>query len=113
MGTLTNFNELGSIINVPNVNITYLALIYSFNGDPSPTNNLNIGFIDMSNNIIQQTTLQQSSSININQPSIFEYELPTAITTLTPRCIRIAIYNGSIGGSNYVNIRTIIVGFNG
>lgn len=45
----------------------------------------------MNNNIIQQTTLQQLSSLDINQPSIIEYELPTAITTLSPRCIRIAI----------------------
>jgi hypothetical protein len=110
LGGLTNFNELGSIINVPNINITYLALIYAFNGNPSPTNNLNFGFVDMSNNIIQQTTLPQLSSTNIDQPSIIEFELPTAITTLTPRCLRIAIYNGSIGGSNYINIRTVILG---
>ena len=111
LGSLTNYNELGSILNVPNVNITYLAIIYSFNGNPSSTQ-LNFGLIDMSNNVIQSTILPSGSSLDINNPSIVEYTFQPSISTISPRCIRIAIYGGSIGGSNYVNIRSVILGFN-
>lgn len=66
----------------------------------------------MSNTVVQNTTLPSSSSIDINNPSILQYSLSPAVTTVTPRCLRIAIYGGSIGGSSYVNARTVVLGFN-
>ncbi len=111
LGGLLHYNELGSMLNVPNVNFKYIAIIYSFNGNPASTP-LNFGIVDMSNTVLQSTTLPSGSSTDINNPSIVEYTFPSAISTLSPRCLRIAIYNGSIGGSNYVNIRTVILGFN-
>lgn len=93
LGSLSNYNELGSVLNVPGVNFTYISIIYSFNGTPTTTP-LNFGIIDMSNTVLQYTTF------------------PSTISTLTPRCLRVAIYNGIIGGSNYINIRSVILGFN-
>ena len=98
-------------MNVPNVSFTYFSIIYAFTGTPNTTT-LRFGIIDMSNNNLQQTSFPSSgNSTNILAPSILEYTFPTAITTLTPRCLRIAVYNGSITASNYVNVRAVTLGF--
>ncbi len=67
----------------------------------------------MSNTVLQYTTFPSNSTTDINNPSILQYTtFPSTISTLTPRCLRVAIYNGIIGGSNYINIRSVILGFN-
>lgn len=80
MGALTNYNELGSVLNVPGVNFTYIAIIYSFNGTPASTP-LNFGIVDISNTILQSTTFPSNSSTDINNPSIVQYTFPSAIST--------------------------------
>ena len=106
----TNYNELGTLINVPNVNFTYISIVYAFNGTPG---NILYGIVDFSGNILESTTLNIAGvSSDINNPSIVQYTFPTAITTLTARPLRIAVWGGSIGGSNYVLVRTVMLGFN-
>jgi hypothetical protein len=109
-GNLNNFNELGSIMNVPNVNFKYIGIIYAFSGTPA-TSTLYFGVVDMSNNAVQVTTLSSTSSTDINNPSVLEYTFPTAITTNVARCLRIAIYGEGISSSNYINVRTVVLGF--
>lgn len=108
---INNYNELGSILNVSSVNISYIALIYAFTGNPAVTP-LNFGLIDMSYNIVQQTTVPSGSSTDINNPSILQYNFSPVITTDTPRCLRIVLYNGSFSDSSYMYIRAVVLGFN-
>jgi hypothetical protein len=108
--SIQNYNELGSMLNVPNVTFTYMAIIYAFVGSPA-SSQLYFGVIDMSDNIVQSTTLPSSSSTNINNPSTLEFTFPTPITTNTLRCLRIAIFGGNVGGTNKVLIRTVVLGF--
>jgi len=116
---LPNFNELASIINVIGVSITYIAIVYSFNGYPSgttssPTNfgPVNFGIVDMSYNVISETSLNLLSSTDINNPSILEYTFPSPITTQTNRCLRVALYNGEISNTDSINVRAINIGYN-
>jgi hypothetical protein len=113
---LQNFNELGTIVNVPNVSLTYIAIVYAFSGTPTL---VRFGVVDFSTptaNVLQSTTLNISGvSTNINNPSIVQFELPAPITTLTPRPLKIAIWTdagGAFGGQNYVDLRTVVLGFN-
>jgi hypothetical protein len=109
LGAITNYNELGTMLNAPNVKFTYIAIIYAFNGTPG---NVLFGVVDFANTILQSTTLNISGvSTDINNPSIVEYTFPTAITTASVRGLRVAIWGGAIGGSSYVLIRTVILGF--
>ena len=106
-----NFNEVGSILNVPGVNISYISIIYAFAGTPASTT-LNFGFVNMSTGIIGITTFPTSGvSTDITNPSILEYTFPTPISTTASRCVRLAIYGGNITVSNYINIRTVVIGF--
>jgi hypothetical protein len=109
----TNFNELGSILNVPGVNITYISIIYAFNGNPASTT-LNLGFVDMGTNTISATTFPANGtgvSTDINAPSILQFNFSPVISTATARCLRLAIWGGSISGSAYINARTVVIGF--
>lgn len=107
----TNFNEVGSILNVPGVNISYISIIYAFVGTPASTT-LNFGFVNMSTGVIGITTFPTSGvSTDITNPSILEYTFPTPISTTASRCVRLAIYGGNITVSNYINIRTVVIGF--
>jgi hypothetical protein len=99
------------MLNVPDVNLSYIAIIYAFAGSPAGST-LNFGIVDMSNNVVQQTSLPSTSSTDINNPSVIQYNFSPVISTVNPRCLRIAIYNGSFSGSAYVNVRTVILGFN-
>ena len=110
----TNFNELSSILNVPGVNVTYISIIYAFSGTPADTT-LNIGFVDMSTGVIDGTTFPENGtgvSTDIDNPSILEYNFTSAISTETARCIRLAIWGGSLSISDYINIRTVVISFN-
>ncbi len=115
LGSIPNYNELSSVLNVPNINLSYISIIYAFVGTPAgtgTTSSLNFGLIDMSGNIISSTLLPLSSSTNIDNPSIVQYNIYPAISTLTARCLRIGIWGSNISGSNYVNIRLITIGYN-
>jgi hypothetical protein len=108
--TITSYNELGTILNVPNVNLTYIAIIFAYKNSPG---GVNFGIIDMSNNVLGHTVLNtQPPSNNINDPSIVQYTFPSAISTISPRALRVAVYGGAIGGNNSVLIRTVVIGFN-
>jgi hypothetical protein len=107
--TITSYNELGTILNVPNVSLSYMAIIYAFVGAPT----VSFGVVDMSANILQSTSLNISNiaSYNIDtNPAIVEFSFPSTITTVTPRPLRIALW-GTFSGSNYVFIRTVVLGF--
>lgn len=107
---ISHYNELGTMLNVPNVSFTYMAIIYAYDGNPG---NVQFGVVDFSNTIIHNTTLNIAGiSTDIDNPSIVEYTFPTAITTSSARPLRIAVWGGSIGGGNHVHIRTVILGFN-
>lgn len=110
---LTNLNELGTMLNASGVDFTYLAIIYAFNGTPA-TSTLFFGALDFTDpaNILASTILPAGSSTDINNPSIVQFPFPSPISTLTQRPIKIAIWGGNIGGSNYINIRTVVLGFN-
>ena len=108
---------MASIINVVGVSITYIAIVYSFNGYPSGTPSTTtgpayFGIVDMSYNVVSETSLSILSSTDINNPSILEYTFPSPITTQTNRCLRIALYNGDINNSNSINVRAINIGYN-
>ena len=108
---ITNYNELGTMLNVPNVSFTYMALIYAYNGNPG---NVSFGVVDFAANILQSISLNITNigTYNIDtNPAMIEFSFVTPITTSTMRPLRIAIWGGSIDGSNYVNIRTVILGF--
>jgi hypothetical protein len=107
---LTNYNELATMLNVPNVKFTYMAIIYAFDGTPS---NAQFGVVDFSNTAIYSTPLNIGGvSTNIDNPSIVEYTFPTAITTASARPLGIAIWGGTISGGRHVHVRTVILGFN-
>jgi hypothetical protein len=109
LGSLTNYNELGTMLNVPNVSFTYMAIIYAYNGTPG---SVNFGVVDFSNNPIYSTSLNGGPiSTDINNPAVLEFTFPTAITTATLRPLRIAIWGGSIGETDYVSIRTVVLGY--
>jgi hypothetical protein len=109
LGAIPNYNELGTMLNVPNISFSYMAIIYAFVGSPG---DVQFGIVNFANTIIASTTLNISGvSSNIDNPSIVEYTFPTAITTATIRPLRIALWGGSIGDSDYINIRTVILGF--
>ena len=90
-----------------------MSIVYAFNGAPT---DVLYGIVDFSNTILQSTTLNiVGVSTDINNPSIVQFTFPTAITTLTARPLRIAIWTGNgatFGGTNYVLIRTVMLGFN-
>jgi hypothetical protein len=109
---IAHYNELGTMLNVPNVKFTYMAIIYAFNGSPG---DVQFGVVDFSIPavILHNTSLNIGGvSSDIDQPSIVEYTFPTAITTTSARPLRIALWGGNIGGGNHVHIRTVILGFN-
>ena len=107
---ITHYNELGTMLNVPNVKFTYMAIIYAYDGNPG---NVKFGVVDFNNTILQCTTLNIAGvSTDIDNPSIVEYTFPTAITTSSVRPLRIAVWDGNIGGGNHPHIRTVILGFN-
>jgi hypothetical protein len=109
---IANYNELGTMLNVPNVKFTYMAIIYSYDGNPG---DVQFGVVDFSTPVVilHNTTLNIGGvSTNIDNPSIVEYTFPTAITTTTARPLRIAVWGGNFTGSNHVHIRTVILGFN-
>jgi hypothetical protein len=101
------------MLNVPGVNFVYMAIIYSYSGTPG---DVRFGVVDFSSpnaTILNSTTLDISGvSTNIDNPSIVQFSFPTALSTTTPRPLRIAIWGGAFSGANYVNIRTVIMGFN-
>ncbi len=112
---ITNYNELGTILNVPNINFTYISIVYAFNGAPSSLGSpLYFGAISMDSTplVLGFVAFPPGSSTNIDSPSILEYTFTTPIVTSTPRGIRIAVWAGTIGGTNYVNIRSVVLGFN-
>ena len=107
---ISHYNELGTMLNVPNVKFTYMAIIYAFNGSPG---NAQFGVVDFSNTILYNTTLNIGGvSSNIDNPSIVEFTFPTAITTSSVRPLRVAVWGGNISGTNHIYIRTVILGFN-
>jgi hypothetical protein len=109
---LTNYNELGATLNVPNVQFTYMAIIYAYDGNPG---NVQFGIVDFSNTILHNVSLQIPNILTYNietNPAILEYTFPTAITTTSARPLRIAVWGGDFTGSKHVHIRTIILGFN-
>jgi hypothetical protein len=108
---ITNYNELGTMLNVPNVSFSYMGIIYAYNGTPGE---VSFGVIDFNNTILQSISLNIANigTYNIDtNPAIVEFPFSISITTSSMRPLRIAIWGGSIDGSNYVNIRTIILGF--
>jgi hypothetical protein len=111
---LTHFNELGAMLNVPNVKFTYMAIIYAYSGNPG---DVQFGIVDFMNNnqIISSVSLQIPNILTYNidtNPAILEYTFPTAITTTSARPLRIATWGGNITETNHPHIRTIILGFN-
>ena len=108
-GTLDGYNELGTIINSPGVSFTYAAIVYAFSGNPG---SVTFGVVDFNNTVLASTTLTISGvSTNIEQPSIVEFNFSSAITTPTLRALRVALWGPSIGGSNHVHVRTVVLGY--
>ena len=108
-GTLQGYNELGTIINTPGVSFTYAAIVYAFNNNPG---NVSFGVVDFSNTVLASTTLSISGvSTNIDNPSIVEFNFSSAITTSTLRPLRVAVWGPSIGGTNHVHVRTVVLGY--
>lgn len=106
---LTNYNELGTMVNTPGINFTYMTICYAFNGSPGP---ISFGVIDMSGNTLQSTLLQNAtSSTNIDFPTIVEFSFSSPITTTTIRALRIALFGGNVGENNNISVRTVILGF--
>jgi hypothetical protein len=109
IGSLNNFNDLGTILNVPNIQFTYMAIVYAYNGSPG---NVSFGVVDFSNTALQSTTLNISGvSSNINNPSIVQFTFGTPITTATIRALRIGVWGFGITSTNYVNVRAVMLGF--
>ena len=111
---ILSYNELATVLNVVNISITYISIIYAANLITSDA--VTFGIIDLSGNILASITMPVplNSDINTN-PSILEYNLPTPITTATNRPLGIAVWGTStkaISGSSYMNIRTVVIGYN-
>lgn len=109
---IDHYNELGTMLNVPNVKFTYMAIIYAYVGNPG---DVRFGVVDFSSPVVilHNTSLNIGGvSTNINNPSIVEYTFPTAITATSARPLRIAVWGGVFTGADHVHIRTVILGFN-
>lgn len=111
---ILSYNELSTLLNVPDISITYISIIYSVHN--ISTGDVSFGIVDLSGNILTSTTMVApvGSDINTN-PSIVEYNLPISITTTIPRPLCIAIWGtntSAISGSKYLNVRTVVVGYN-
>jgi hypothetical protein len=93
--------EIGTILNVPNIDIVYVSVVYFYTGSPT---DVEIGFHDFSNNVIDRVFLDASAA----DPTITSSTL--TISTVTTRALKM-IVNGSLSKSNEVNIRTIQLGY--
>jgi hypothetical protein len=95
-------SEMGTLINVLGVNITYLAIAYFYVGTPS---GVNVQIQDFSGNVLAIVNLATTAT----DPTITTGTF--IISTTAPRAVKIYI-NGTINDSNYINVRTILIGFN-
>jgi hypothetical protein len=93
---------MGTLINVLGVNITYLAIAYFYVGTPS---GVNVQIQDFSGNVLATVNLATTAT----DPTITTGAF--IISTTAPRAVKIYI-NGTINDSNYINVRTILIGFN-
>lgn len=106
-GTTT---PLGSIINVPNVAIKYISILYYPSG--AGTIESITGIIrDFSPSNIETFAITPISGGTETNPSLFQYTFPTPITTLSPRGLQIAINVTLTSGDASVNILSIVLGF--
>ena len=99
---------IGSFLNVPNVNFTYIAFIFTqINAITSIT-----GIVrDFAGTNITTFTITPVSGGTSTNPSIFQYTFPAPITTSSVRALQLAVT--VIGASNAtMNIYSISLGFN-
>ena len=110
----TSTSDLGTIINVPNVNISYLALCYGRNVNTA------LGFVYFSTDFVNNppTTFVWTGALSASADittytTITQYVLSPVISTISERGLRIGIINTSSNTTSmYWNIRTVQIGFN-
>jgi hypothetical protein len=107
-----HFNDLGTITNVPNVSITYLAIVYSYNGSPS---DMNFGIVNFSNTNLVTVSLDlvngNSPSTDPLNPSVLEYTIPSPLTAALTIPLRVAIWGTTMSNNNNVFVRSIVIGY--
>lgn len=96
----SEFGELGTILNNPNVNFTYLAIVYFYVGTPAPI----VEIVDFNNVVLHTLTLNATAP----DPTISETSFN--ISTSVQRALKIRI-GGTLSGSNYIEVRTLVLGF--
>jgi ABC-type uncharacterized transport system YnjBCD substrate-binding protein len=94
---------LGTLINVPNINITYLSVAYS---SPDTFEDVKLFIKENNNTILGTLPLTFTGDGNIT--SIASNTMN--ITTTADRALKLVL-DGSLSVTEYVNIRTILVGF--
>lgn len=88
---------------VPGRSLTYIALTYFTSGFPSVGVSLTTSPGSITNAYFALTN-------SATDPTIVEYILPTPMTTALPRAFELKI-NGLLGGSSYVNVRSVVIGY--
>jgi hypothetical protein len=110
----TAASDLGTMINVPNVAITYFALCYGMNS--TGCNGYLYASTDFVNNPPSSfvwTGALSDIADNTTYTTISQFIVSPSITTVTSRALRLGIINTSASpASNYWNIRTAQIGFN-
>ena len=95
-------NEVGTLINTPDVNIVYYAIAYFYTGNPV---DVSLSFVDFSSTVLASVNLETTAT----DPTITVGT--STITTEVNRAVKILI-NGTFAiDTDYLHLRTIQIGY--
>jgi hypothetical protein len=96
--------ELATVLNVPNIAITYMAVAYFTGGSNAPTG-ATINVKDFSNNVLGTVPLAAPATDPTMATSTMN------ITTSSNRPLKVTLDGSNIDSNAFVNIRSLMIGF--
>ena len=96
--------ELATVLNVPNIAITYMAVAY-FTGGSNAPNGTTINVKDFSNTILGTVPLTTPAT----DPTMASNSMN--ITTTSNRPLKVTLDGSNIDSNAYLNIRSLMIGF--
>jgi len=104
--------ELGTLLNAVGVNIVYIGIVYFINGTITPAPVIYITTNFSANPPVSGILARLNLSNTATDPTVAQFSSFTPISTATPKAVRLYLSSSGLSGSNYVNLRIVVIGFN-